>query len=75
MEPEMKGNNVIKINHETMIEALQEYFNKRLVLQPVVKSIYTFGCSSWSHTTDSSTDAGFMEVKIQDNGSFLEGGK
>jgi hypothetical protein len=69
----MIGTNIIQINHATVLEALQEYFNKRLVQKPVIKSIATQSCNSWTHTTDAACDFGRLEVRIQENGAFLEG--
>lgn len=35
----MKGNNELHLNDETLIEALQEYFNKRYTPTPKVESV------------------------------------
>jgi hypothetical protein len=71
----MKGTNILRVNHETVIEALQEYFDKRLVLKPVVKAISTSNCTNWTQITDAEKDFDRLEVWVQDNGAFLEGSK
>jgi hypothetical protein len=68
----MIGTNTIHLNHATVLEALQEYFNKRLVLKPVIKSIVVQNAIHWGHTT-TPPDYGHIEVRVQDNGAFLEG--
>jgi hypothetical protein len=45
-------------------------YQKRL--KPVIKSIVVQNAIHWGHTT-TPPDYGHIEVRVQDNGAFLEG--
>jgi hypothetical protein len=66
----MKGTNSLELNHDTVMEAIQEYLDKRLVEKPVVTRIYS---SNLSGGIDNGQ--GTMTVALQTNKDFLEGGK
>jgi len=70
----MKGTNEFSLNYETVLEAIQEYLEKRMVTAPVVKSISTTYCPSWVHG-EGITNYGSMSVHVQDPVDFLEGKK
>ena len=64
----MKGINKLEINRETLIEALQEYFDKRLVIKPVVTTISSMAHGEWA-------DHNTLNISLQENGDFLNGVK
>jgi hypothetical protein len=62
----MKGINAIIINYETLLEALQEYLDKRLVEKPVVLKV-----SASAYMNDVNKPE--LHVVLQENGDFLKG--
>ncbi len=66
----MKGVNVIELNHGTVMEAIQEYMDKRLVEKPVVVNI-----SSLNLHGGIDTGQGTMAVALQTNKDFIDGAK
>lgn len=66
----MKGVNTFEINQETLLEALQEYFDKRLVMKPVITEIYLPNNTGLKMGTGNS-----IKVTVQENGAFLNGEK
>ncbi len=64
----MRGTNNIEINLATLAEALQEYFDKRLVEKPVVVEIWVPGLGKLMPSNS-------IKVVLQENGDFLNGKK
>ena len=67
----MKGTNHININYETTLEALQEYFDKRLVDKPVVTSINLNGACWMDMAGDIRSVPGEIKVRVVDNETFM----
>lgn len=75
----MKGINLIMLNYDTVLEAVQEYLDRRMTTPPIVLGIGVSSCGSWSpykviDTQGNTTVTGEMEARIQEPVGFLKGG-
>lgn len=74
----MKGTNMLRLNYETVTEAIQEYLNKRLTEMPVVIGVSVGNCTNWNIVpTVPAVYPGYgtMDITVQENGDFLRGKK
>lgn len=74
----MKGTNILKLNYETVTEAIQEYLNKRLTEMPVVIGVSVGNCANWNLAPTVPPlypGYGTMDITVQENGDFLRGKK
>jgi hypothetical protein len=71
----MKGINILRLNHATVLEAVQEYLSKRMVGEPLVVGIGAGECTTWNAYSTADQINGMMEVRFQDPVGFLKGEK
>lgn len=76
----MKGINRIMLNYDTVLEAIQEYLDRRMTTPPIVRGVGASMCSTWTpykviDAQGNTTVAGELEVRIQEPVEFLKGNK